>query len=60
MQAISFLGTSLIGNVGDFLGHQRANWQSGLAKFRNNYLEHKQEEQKKFAKYYNPAEAEVL
>ena len=51
---------SLIMPVGDNLRRQRINWQNGLANFRNHYLEHRKEKQAKFAKYYNPKQAEVL
>ncbi len=51
---------SLIMNVCDQLRRQRINWQNGLGDFRNHYLEHRKEEQAKFAKYYNPKQAEVL
>jgi len=51
---------SLIMQVCDHLRQQRINWQNGLAKFRNHFLEHRKEGQERFAKYYNPAQAEVL
>ncbi len=51
---------SLIMDLGDHLRLQRSNWQNGLSKFRNHFLEHRKEEQTKFAKYYQPGQAEVL
>jgi hypothetical protein len=51
---------SLIMQVCDHLRQQRINWQNGLGDFRNHYLEHRKEEQGKFAKYYTPEQAEVL
>lgn len=49
----SFAGLS------DHLRQQRKNWQSGLAEFRNR-LEHGGKHSAKFAKYYDPEQAEVL
>lgn len=51
---------SLIMQLCDHLRNQRTNWQNGLSKFRNHFLEHRKEEQNKFGKYYQPGEAEVL
>lgn len=44
----------------DFLRLQRETWQNEFSRFRNNYLEHRQEEQSRFTKYYQPDQAEAL
>jgi len=45
---------------GEHLRHQRATWQSALAEFRNQFLEHRQEEQTKFRAFYQPQASEAL
>jgi hypothetical protein len=46
--------------LGDYLRKQRDLWQSELAKFRNDYLEHRKEDSVRFASFYQPEKAEDL
>jgi hypothetical protein len=51
---------SLIFDVPALLRRQRANWQQGLADFRNDFLEHRKQEAVQFVAYYEPKTAEML
>ena len=51
---------SLILDVPEFVRQQRANWQQGLAGYRNDYLEHRKVDFADVASYYQPRTAEML
>ncbi len=51
---------SLILDVAELLRRQRSNWQQGLSRFRNEYLEHRKKNIEEFAAYYEPKMAEML
>jgi hypothetical protein len=51
---------SLIMDIPGVLRRQRANWQQGLHKFRNDFLEHRKQDIEAFEIYYRPETAERL
>lgn len=51
---------SFVKDIPDVFRRQRANWQNGLAKFRNDFLEHRKKDRETFEAYYQPAMAEML
>jgi len=51
---------SLIMDIPGVLRRQRANWQQGFHKFRNDFLEHRKQDIATFEIYYRPETAEKL
>ncbi len=51
---------SLVMNIPEVFRRQRANWQNGLAEYRNDFLEHRKKDREAFEKYYEPKTAEML
>jgi hypothetical protein len=54
------LNPNLRAGFEQFLAETRDEWQNGLAKFRNTWVEHQRGERKQFQKFYDPKYAEWL
>ena len=51
---------SVVQQFEEYLRANRNDWQNGLAKFRNGFLEHQQGKRQDFIRYYQPVTAENL
>jgi hypothetical protein len=51
---------SLVMDIPAVFRSQRANWQNGLANYRNDFLEHRKQDREAFEAYYQPETAEML